>query len=206
MQLRFRVIKSLIQYHDIWDYIAFITSCVIWIGSALVFGIIYPPWTDYQVNPALQIYATAAWAMYALIMDNCISFIFIYQLFKTRHNITDFNVSPKHQEKIKKLRVIIYYSLGLSCTATWSCLGLTFAAVTLFQKDPSNRRLFYRIAYAFSTLHFSGAAIFMYSVRTLFTQPSRISYDSSYSNSPITVVNLKSSHKGYISSEQSHEK
>ena len=95
---------------------------------------------------------SALWTLYALVVDNILCFIFLYQLFKCRARVSN-------SDRLNSLWKKSVYGLGVLCLTSWICLALIIAASFAYSNDPLGRSLLYRVAYAFSPLQFSGALV-----------------------------------------------
>ncbi|KAJ3049410.1 hypothetical protein HK097_009581 [Rhizophlyctis rosea] len=154
VQVRFRVVKSLMKYRDFYDWIFVSVTITIWLLTSFLFGVIL------HVAPTTQSIVLGAWSVYALAVDQTLSFIFIRQLYKTRKAVSATKDSQKEFYKV-------VLALCLLCFISW--LGLTMVIVSnvFFKNDHIMRTLLFRAAYMISPFHFSGAMVFIYTVRSL---------------------------------------
>ncbi|KAJ3296853.1 hypothetical protein HK104_001095 [Borealophlyctis nickersoniae] len=154
VQIRFRVVKSIMPYKNHWDWIFVGVTVTVFSLTTLLFGVILP------ISPILQSIASAIWSLYGLTVDNVLSFIFIRQLYKTRRNVNATSTN-------RKVWARVVAALCALCSVTWLCLGLLIGGNVLFADDHGMRTFFFRLAYAFTPLVFSAALVFVYTVRTL---------------------------------------
>ncbi|KAJ3278548.1 hypothetical protein HK104_002242, partial [Borealophlyctis nickersoniae] len=150
VQIRFRVVKSLMPYKNYWDWIFVGVTVSICIVTTFLFGVIIPK------NAILQSIASAIWSLYALTVDNVLSFIFIRQLYKTRRNLNTIGASQR-----KAWTRVVVALCGL-CSITWVCLALLVTGNLFFKEQHSTRTFMFRLAYAFTPLEFSAALVFIY--------------------------------------------
>ncbi|KAJ3183572.1 hypothetical protein HDU85_002001 [Gaertneriomyces sp. JEL0708] len=155
IQIRFRVVKSVLRYRDFLDNAYIIVSTTIWIGTIVILGVIYPP------TPSIQSIATILWTIYALLVDNVLSIVFITQLYAIRSRLKQ---SRDVERSFKRVRASLFFLCGM----TW--IGVSFSVIgnTAFAKDQVMRTLFFRVSLIFSPLEFLGALIYIYTVRMLF--------------------------------------
>ncbi|KAJ3145478.1 hypothetical protein HDU89_007103 [Geranomyces variabilis] len=157
VQIRFRVVKAVFKYHKNWDHAFVGFTSAVWLATIAVCGVIYPP------SVQVQGLATTAWTIYALLCENLLSFIFISQLFQVRRQLNS-GIEAQFQ-KVRR-------SLFFLCSMTWIGLALSLIAWTYYANDGMMRTLFFRASMTFSPLAYSGALVYIYTVRTLF-QPKR---------------------------------
>ncbi|KAI9008308.1 hypothetical protein BC832DRAFT_591544 [Gaertneriomyces semiglobifer] len=161
IQIRFRVVKSVLRYRNFLDNAYIIVSTIIWIGTIVILGIIYPP------TPSIQSIATIMWTIYALLVDNVLSIVFITQLYAIRSRLKQ---SRDMERSFKRVRAGLFFLCGM----TW--IGVSFSVIgnAAFAKDQVMRTLFFRVSLIFSPLEFLGALIYIYTVRMLFNNPSQV--------------------------------
>jgi len=159
VQVRFRVIKNILPYRDLWDHAFMCVTIIIWSLTTLLFGIILFD----SVAPKISLAFSALWTFYALVVDNILSWLFLYNLFKCRARVSN-------SKRLKSLWTKSVYGLGILCATTWVSLLLLLLAIFKFSDASfgSTRALLYRIAYAFSPIQFSGTLLFIYAVQLLF--------------------------------------
>lgn len=148
IQIRFRVIKSILPYHNYWDYLFVIITIMVWSGTMFLFGVV----AFGSVSPAQSLAFNALWTLYAIVVDNILSWLFLYHLFKCRSQVSN-------TERLKKLWKQSVYGLGILAGTTWIALILTAIATFHFSKDSMSRSLLYRAAYCFSPVQFSGSLV-----------------------------------------------
>lgn len=85
VQFRFRVIKNILPYRDLWDNLFMCITIIIWSGTTLLFGIIL----FNSVEPKISLAFSALWTFYALVVDNLLSWLFLYNLFKCRTRVSN---------------------------------------------------------------------------------------------------------------------
>lgn len=158
VQIRFRVVKSLISYRSIYDHIFVAITVLVCLLSTFLFGVILP------TSSVLASIAAAVWTLYGLLVDNILSFVFIKVLYTSRTTLS--KSAPSSAWK----RVV--GALGFLCIVTWLCLALLLTGNIGFANDRIVRTVLFRIAYSFTPLEFSGALVFMYTVRSLVAPPS----------------------------------
>ncbi|RKO86547.1 hypothetical protein BDK51DRAFT_33747 [Blyttiomyces helicus] len=144
VQVRFRVIKSLMPYKDIYDWIFVFTTIAIWSSTALLFGVLTTQTSN--VRSTLM----AIWTVYALVQP-------------TANRLRDWT------------RVV--GALCALCVITWIGLAVLLIDNLYFDKEPATKSLMFRVAFACTPLDFSGALIFIYTVRRLMGQaaaPARV--------------------------------
>ncbi|TPX62691.1 hypothetical protein PhCBS80983_g00412 [Powellomyces hirtus] len=156
VQIRFRVVKAVFKYHKNWDTAYIVVTTVIWLGVLVVCGVVYPP------SPQLQGMATTGWTIYALASDNVLSFIFISQLFEVRRQL-----NKGIEVAFRKVR----RSLFFLCFMTWIGLSISLIGWTRYATNGMMRTLLFRASLTFSPLAYSGALVYIYTVRTLFSAP-----------------------------------
>ena len=134
-----------------------VLTIIVWCGTTFLFGIV-----SYETVPLAQsLLFSAIWTVYALIVDNVLSFIFLYQLFKVRARVTK-------SARLNRLWKMAVGGLAVLCGSAWFSLLLILAATLAFPNQTNSRALLYRIAYAFSPFQFSGALVFIYTIQILF--------------------------------------
>ncbi len=148
IQTRFRVIKSILPYRNLYDYLFVIVTIIVWCGTTFLFGIV----AFGSVSPAQSLAFSALWTLYALIVDNILSWLFLYHLFKCRAQVSN-------TDRLKRLWSQSVIGLGILAGTTWICLILTAIATFAFAKDNVSRALMYRVAYCFSPVQFSGSLV-----------------------------------------------
>ncbi|KAI9102552.1 hypothetical protein DFS34DRAFT_673816 [Phlyctochytrium arcticum] len=157
VQIRFRVVKSLHQYNKLYDTAFLVVTGLAWLLSVL-WGVVIVD----DNNATLQALSTAAWTLYALLIDHSLSFAFIYQLYKSRR--------AAGGAKKKKWKEVVY-SLIFICVVTWLCLVLLSISTLAFPHDSAVRTFVFRLGYAFTPLEFSGALVFIYNAKELVSAP-----------------------------------
>ena len=113
VQFRFRIIKNILPYKDIWDHAFICVTIMMWSGTTLLFGII----SFHSVSPKISLMFSAIWTFYALLIDNILSWVFLYQLFKCRQKVSN---STKLNFLWKKCGILscFKYSMGIRNTVS----------------------------------------------------------------------------------------
>ncbi|KAJ3039830.1 hypothetical protein HDV00_011739 [Rhizophlyctis rosea] len=160
VQVRFRVVKTLMKYRDLYDWLFVFFTILVWFLTTFLFGVVL------RVSATSQPLALGAWTIYALAVDNTLSFIFIRQLYKTRAN-----VQPRRDQASRADWYKVVGSLLILCFISWVALILIVCGNVMFAHDQIMRTLLFRIGYSVSPVHFSGAMVFIYTVRSLVVNP-----------------------------------
>ncbi|KAH6561994.1 hypothetical protein BASA50_004744 [Batrachochytrium salamandrivorans] len=170
VQLRFRVIKNIMPYSNIWDTVFVVFTVAIWTVAAFLIGtlgtIIWPA----RISVVLQLQSFVLWSIYALFVDTVLSFTFAVKLFSMRRKITNLMKSSDlcGDAYARRLMRNVMRALALLCGIAWVSFVLVAVSATVFSRDPVQRKLLYRLGYALSSLEFTGALIFIYSVKSIF--------------------------------------
>ncbi|KAJ3048554.1 hypothetical protein HK097_010438 [Rhizophlyctis rosea] len=178
VQIRFRVIRSVMPYHKVWDWLFVITTLT-------VFAILIIYYSYIQNSFINIIDYVAGWSGYGLLVDHLLSFLFIHQLYLTRKRVASIHhsgqnanaLSPSQQTPTtaavtRKLRAIdgvfkkVVGSLVGLCCVSWVCLGLAFGSA---MSEGATKVVVYRMAFSLTPFQFAGALVFIYSVRRLVT-------------------------------------
>ncbi|KAJ3155498.1 hypothetical protein HDU89_006461 [Geranomyces variabilis] len=160
VQIRFRTIKCLLPYNKHLDTAFIVFTTVLWIAFMIVCGVLYSP--SFQIQALI----TTVWALYALVADNLLSFIFLSQLFRYQKQLGD-EIDPALQR--------VRRSLKLLCAMTW--IGMSLSVVGTYYSRMGNSMestVLFRAALMFSPMAYSGAMVYVHTVRKLFA-PRRIS-------------------------------
>ncbi|KAI8904261.1 hypothetical protein DFJ77DRAFT_251344 [Powellomyces hirtus] len=157
MQYRFRVVKTILKYKDYWDWVFIVVTFAVYGGTLIAFGTIAPvPMASRDLTQAMGL---AIWTMYALVVDNAVSFTFIYQLYKLRRRVGG---DSRRWTQVVTVLVLV-------CIASWFSI-ISLAMVNIFcRKDAPFIRTFFRITYSFTPLELSGALVFIYNAKALMT-------------------------------------
>ena len=139
------------------DVLFVVFTIAFWSGTTFLFGVV----AFGNVAASQSLAFSALWTLYALIVDNILSWLFLYHLFKCRSQVSN-------TDRLKVLWRKSVWGLSLLCGTTWISLILIIMATFTFHSDGLKRALVYRIAYAFSPLQFTGALVFIYTIRSLF--------------------------------------
>ncbi|KAI8585877.1 hypothetical protein BDZ88DRAFT_484339 [Geranomyces variabilis] len=159
VQHRFRVVKSVFKYHEFWDWAFVIITLILYAVCSLTYGIFtHFPNTTVSLGQAL---ATAAWTLYALVVDHFLSFTFIRELYYMRKRVGGRRAGWK--------RVVT--ALVAVCVVSWICLLLLVIANLAFPHDNLMRTFLFRLGYSFTPLEFSGALVFIYNAKRLMANP-----------------------------------
>ncbi|KAJ3055659.1 hypothetical protein HK097_009777 [Rhizophlyctis rosea] len=156
-QTRFKVIKGVMPYSKIYDYVFAALTFAIWIATFFYYGVIN---TTNSTNTGTAI---AAYAVYGLTVDNILSFTFIYQLYKNRQKLHKGTSNPQF--------VLVVRALIVLCIVSWSGLIVFLVGLYVYANDNLMRTLLFRIGYSFTPIQFSAMLVFMYSIKTLLAQP-----------------------------------
>ncbi|RKO84246.1 hypothetical protein BDK51DRAFT_52934 [Blyttiomyces helicus] len=107
----------------------------------------------------------ALWTAYALVVDNILSFIFIYRLWNCRARLARQQTDDRLREWTR-----VVGALAVLCLVTWIGLAVLLVDNVCFDDAPATKSLMFRVAFACTPLDFSGALVFIYTVRRLMGQ------------------------------------
>ncbi|KAJ3147710.1 hypothetical protein HDU86_007885 [Geranomyces michiganensis] len=159
IQHRFRVVKSVFKYHELWDWAFVIITLVLYAVCSVTYGIVtHFPGTSVSLGQAL---ATAAWTLYALLVDHFLSFTFIRELYYMRKRVGGRRAGWRR----------VVSALVAVCAISWICLLLLVMANLAFPHDNLMRTFLFRLGYSFTPLEFSGALVFIYNAKRLMANP-----------------------------------
>ncbi|RKO92674.1 hypothetical protein BDK51DRAFT_34127 [Blyttiomyces helicus] len=161
VQIRFRVIKTLLPYSDLWDWALVTVTVLIWGSTAIALGVVYPR------TVMLQSIAMAIWTAYALVIDNVLSFVFLFQLWNCRRRLTSATSASRGAVRRQQQYSRVVAALIGFCVLSWVGVSLLFASDAVGPKHQLTRLVLFRAAYACTPLDFSGALVFIYTVRQL---------------------------------------
>ncbi|KAI8823727.1 uncharacterized protein EV422DRAFT_504876 [Fimicolochytrium jonesii] len=156
IQIRFRAIKALLPYGDVYiftdapkDRIFLGVTVCLWCTTIIPFGVVIG-------SRKSQSLFTAAWTAYVLLVDNVISFMFISQVYKCQAILG----GTRRKEWAR-----VVGSLAFVCVTMWISV-LSLVAANLFLV-PS--KIFYSFQFVFccTPLQFSGALVFIYNAQAL---------------------------------------
>ncbi|KAI8821038.1 uncharacterized protein EV422DRAFT_619943 [Fimicolochytrium jonesii] len=160
VQIRFRVVRSVIKYSKHWDTFFVIFTTLIWLSALAICGVIYPP------SKKIAGYTTTIWTVYGLLCDNVFSMTFIFSIY---------NIRRKLNKNIEVLFRRVRTGLFFLCFMTWMGISFSVISFTLYSNNGVMRTLFFRISLLFSPLAYSGALVYLYTVRQLFQPQTRYS-------------------------------
>ncbi|KAJ3170967.1 hypothetical protein HDU87_008442 [Geranomyces variabilis] len=180
VQVRFRVVKSVFKYHVLWDWAFAVITLVFYVVCSLTYGIFTTfPHTTVSLGQAL---ATAAWTLYALVVDHFLSFTFIRELYYMRKRVGGRRAGWR--------RVVT--ALVAVCVVSWICLLLLVMANLAFPNDNLMRTFLFRLGYSFTPLEFSGALVFIYNAKRLMANPNASRKDPDRFEPPVQTTGFLS--------------
>jgi hypothetical protein len=134
--------------------------------------------------------ATLAWTLYALVMDNVLSGIFLWHMWRFRermlarvprfggeegleaiamaiHPAAEAAKTQAREHKRSLWKKVVLALVAL-CLTTWTFFILIFISSIVYAQDAIMRTVLFRVGYGFTPLEFAGGLVFIYSIRSLF--------------------------------------
>ncbi|KAJ3267832.1 hypothetical protein HDV01_003948 [Terramyces sp. JEL0728] len=174
IQFRFRSIKALYNYPGWIDQLFVIVTFSIWGVFSFLCNMIVPL---IDSNSTAQIQYGIIWSIYVLLVDNVISFVFVMQIYKSRDLFYSMML-PKERIEAHNCMHSVVKSVYLLSSISWVCIAFAFASGYYYGPKPPERQFLYRVGFSFSPLMYSGALVFVYTVRKLVPATAEVSYAS----------------------------
>ncbi|KAI8907508.1 hypothetical protein DFJ77DRAFT_475719 [Powellomyces hirtus] len=161
IQMRFRVLKTIMPYSRYWDYAFVVATLALWGVAMLYFNLI-----TYQGSTFLSGFMASVWNVYLLGMDQVLCATFLYKL-------SDFQIalgqtSSADARSQITYRRITFLALVLLAIVSWVCFGIFVWSHMV--SDKGMQSILFRIASGFSSLTFSAALAFVYAVKRMMTR------------------------------------
>ncbi|EGF82542.1 expressed protein [Batrachochytrium dendrobatidis JAM81] len=208
VQLRFRVIKNIISYPAVWDTFFIVLTCLVWVCAAVVVGILGPAIWPSMISMQVHMIGLIIWSVYALFIDTVLSFTFAIKMFSARQRITNLMKSTQIKREIQTQKTTqnVMIALCVLCTVAWISFIIAAVGAIFYYHIPARRKIFYCVGFSLSSLEFSGALVFIYSVKNLFQNQSTTSFSDARKaslTSSIAESKVLELQKPYIQSRSS---
>ncbi|KAJ3258632.1 hypothetical protein HK103_003421 [Boothiomyces macroporosus] len=152
-----------------------------------------------DASASAQIQYGIIWSVYVLLVDNVISFVFVMQVYKSRDLFYSM-VAPNERIKAHNRMFTVMKAVTLLASISWICIIMAFVSGYVYGSMPAERQFLYRIGFSFSPLMYSGALVFVYTVRKLVPTSSDQSYTSFKEPESITLAPINLNRQLYRTS------
>ncbi|KAJ3156191.1 hypothetical protein HDU86_003954 [Geranomyces michiganensis] len=163
VQFRFRVLKSIMPYRTLWDYVFAGVTTALWAVTMLGYNCVF-------FNGATSTTGLMAtfWNLYLLVMDQTLAAVFLWKLSDFQKSLA--TASTKDiASKAKGKRNVIIALVGLGIIS-WCCLAVFVASHYGFPDDEGMQTIMFRVAAAFSSFTVTAALAFVYGVKQMMTR------------------------------------
>ncbi|KAJ3007124.1 hypothetical protein HKX48_009308, partial [Thoreauomyces humboldtii] len=195
VQVRFRVLKTIMPYSSVFDILFVVVTLAIWAVTMVLFNIVL-----YQGSTLTSATMAAIWNVYVLVVDQVLCGVFLYKL-------ADFQValgqttSAEARNQASGRRMVLVALVNLAVVA-WLCFALFLWSHLGWPNDPGMQTVLFRAATAFSSLTVTSALAFVFAVRRMMTRhqssarPSRSQARVTIGGTPIGLFDAsKSDHR-----------